>query len=83
MEALVFATSYERLAPQVMEDQAVLVRGLALPIGVNFFTNLGIPISWWSAVIALSTSVIVGIVFGTLPANRAAKLDPVATLKYE
>jgi DNA polymerase-3 subunit alpha len=31
VEALVFATSYERLAPQVMEDQAVLVRGLALP----------------------------------------------------
>ncbi len=31
VEALVFATSYERLAPEVMEDQAVLVRGLALP----------------------------------------------------
>jgi DNA polymerase-3 subunit alpha len=31
VEALVFAASYERLAPQVMEDQAVLVRGLALP----------------------------------------------------
>src|SRR6185312_3678321 len=31
VEALVFTTSYERLAAQVMEDQAVLVRGLALP----------------------------------------------------
>ena len=31
VEALVFATSYERLAPQVMEDQAVLMRGLVLP----------------------------------------------------
>jgi DNA polymerase III subunit alpha len=31
VEALVFATSFERLAPLVMEDQAVLVRGLALP----------------------------------------------------
>ena len=31
VEALVFAASYERLAPQVVEDQAVLVRGLALP----------------------------------------------------
>jgi DNA polymerase-3 subunit alpha len=30
-EALVFATSYERLAPQIVEDEAVLVRGLALP----------------------------------------------------
>ncbi len=31
VEALVFTTSYERLAPQVVEDQAVFVRGLALP----------------------------------------------------
>jgi len=31
VEAMVFASSYERLAPQVVEDQAVLVRGLILP----------------------------------------------------
>jgi DNA polymerase-3 subunit alpha len=31
VEALVFATSYERLAPEVMEDQVVLVTALALP----------------------------------------------------
>jgi DNA polymerase-3 subunit alpha len=31
VEALVFAASFERLAPLVVEDQAVLVRGLALP----------------------------------------------------
>ena len=31
VEALIFATSYERLAPEVMEDQAVLVTALALP----------------------------------------------------
>jgi DNA polymerase-3 subunit alpha len=31
VEALVFAASFERLAPLVVEDQAVMVRGLALP----------------------------------------------------
>ena len=31
VEALVFATSYERLAAEVQEDQAVLVTGLVLP----------------------------------------------------
>jgi putative ABC transport system permease protein len=36
-----------------------------------------------SAFIALTTSVVVGIIFGTLPAQRAANLDPVTTLKYE
>ena len=57
--------------------------GLMLPLSVRLFTDFTIPIDPWSAIIALLTSVIVGVIFGTLPANRAAKLDPVATLKYE
>ncbi len=59
------------------------ILGLAIPLGVGLLTPFKIPISAWSAVIALGTSVIVGVVFGTLPANRAAQLDPVETLKYE
>jgi putative ABC transport system permease protein len=57
--------------------------GLALPLALRIFTDFKIPISAWSAIIALFTAVVVGVIFGTLPANRAAKLDPVATLKYE
>jgi putative ABC transport system permease protein len=57
--------------------------GLAIPLSVSLLTPYKIPISLWSAVIALFTSMLVGILFGTLPANRAAKLDPVQTLKYE
>jgi putative ABC transport system permease protein len=57
--------------------------GLAIPLSVRIFTSFKIPVSPWAALIALATSVIVGVIFGTLPANRAAKLDPVATLKYE
>jgi putative ABC transport system permease protein len=57
--------------------------GLAIPLSVSLLTPYKIPISLWSAVIALGTSMLVGILFGTLPANRAAKLDPVQTLKYE
>jgi len=57
--------------------------GLAIPLSTRIFTSIKIPVSPWAALIALGTSVLVGVVFGTVPANRAAKLDPVATLKYE
>ena len=57
--------------------------GLALPISARMFTSFTIPISPWSIVIALSTSVLIGVIFGTLPANRAAQMDPVESLKYE
>ncbi|MGB7190438.1 MAG: ABC transporter permease [Acidobacteriaceae bacterium] len=57
--------------------------GLAVPISARLFTSFNIPISPWSIIIALVTSIAIGIIFGTLPANRAAQMDPVESLKYE
>jgi putative ABC transport system permease protein len=59
------------------------ILGLGLPLSVSLLTPYKLPVPWQAAVIALATSVIVGVVFGTVPANRAARLDPVETLKYE
>lgn len=59
------------------------ILGLGIPISIRLLTPYKIPTDWRSAVIALGTSVIVGVIFGTVPANRAARLDPVETLKYE
>ncbi len=62
---------------------AGIVIGLALPYSVRSLTDYRIPISGWSAIIAIVVSSLVGIIFGTVPATRAAQLDPVESLRYE
>ena len=57
--------------------------GLAPPLAVRLFTDYSVPISPWSVVIALTVATLVGVIFGTVPATRAAQMDPVESLKYE
>lgn len=57
--------------------------GLAVPLSIRLFSDYSLPISIWSVVTALTAATIVGVVFGTVPATRAAQMDPVEALKYE
>ncbi len=57
--------------------------GMAPAISLRLFTEYHIPISGLSIVVAVLVSSLVGIIFGTVPASRAAQLDPVESLRYE
>ena len=60
-----------------------VVIGLAIPYSIRFFSEYRVPVSGLSAIVAIIVSSLVGILFGTVPATRAAKLDPVESLRYE
>ncbi len=63
---------------------AGILIGVAIPLSIRFFTDdVQIPISPVSIMVAFTVSLVVGLVFGILPANRAARLNPTEALRYE
>ncbi|GAB4315994.1 MAG: ABC transporter permease [Candidatus Zixiibacteriota bacterium] len=63
------------------------VLGILIGLGLAFLINVASPlpaavsIPW--IVIAFTVAVMVGLVFGIYPAYRAAKVDPIVSLRYE
>ncbi|MCA2968576.1 MAG: ABC transporter permease [Acidobacteriaceae bacterium] len=60
-----------------------IAAGVAAPLAAGYFGGIDIPISATSVLVAFGTSLGVGLVFGLLPANRAARLNPTEALRYE
>ena len=57
--------------------------GVAIPLAVRFFTSRPVSISAQSILAAVGVSALVGVIFGTLPANRAAGRNPVDALRTD
>jgi len=57
--------------------------GVSVSLIINLFTDVQTNITFFSVFIAFSVSVLVGIVFGYLPARNAANLNPIESIRYE
>jgi putative ABC transport system permease protein len=59
--------------------------GLAIGWGLTFLVALVFPsyVPWWAPPLGFFASVGIGIIFGLFPAWKAARLDPIESLRYE
>ena len=65
------------------------VIGIALGYGLGAMASAFIPgfppanVPFWAVSVAFGFSAFVGVLFGILPAAKAANLDPIDALRYE
>ena len=65
-------------------SMAGLVLGVGLSQGVGrFVLGYNVPFSAWPVVLSVTVAVVVGLASGVVPAFKAAKLNPIDSLRYE
>jgi len=74
---------FEAVLISVSGGVAGILLGVGVPLSVRYLAGLHIPISKLSIAVAFAVSFLVGLIFGLLPAHRAARLNPTEALRYE
>lgn len=83
------ATPRDILIQFLLESVLVSVLGGAIGIGLSYLITAAISsffpaaVTLWSIFLAFGVSALIGIVFGVIPAKKAAKLSPIEALRYE
>jgi len=88
------AILYQFLLEAVMISGTGAITGIAIAVTIPFIVEgllrffpipqeVHIPISWLSVVVAFLFSCSIGLLFGYLPASKAAQLQPTDSLRYE
>ena len=80
---------HQFLIEAVMISGTGALAGIAIAVSIPIVVrpllpgNVTVPISWVSVLLAFLVSCLTGILFGYLPASRAARLQPTESLRYE
>jgi putative ABC transport system permease protein len=80
---ILFQFLSEAVIISVAGGVAGIILGGLFSTGIEHIAGIKTLVSYISIVVAFGVSITVGIVFGIVPAWRAAKQDPVACLRYE
>lgn len=74
----------ESILISFMGSMMGLLLGVGLSQGVGrFVMGYNVPFSMWPVVVSVSVAVVVGLASGVVPALKAAKLNPIDSLRYE
>jgi putative ABC transport system permease protein len=60
-----------------------VILGFLIAFLVKLATPLPASVTPWSVIMGFIVSVSIGLFFGIFPAHKAAKLDPIVSLRYE
>lgn len=85
------ATNGQILSQFMIESTILSLAGGVIGIGLAYFIDISLRvatsmqpiITWQAVVLATGVSLLVGIVFGSVPALKAARRDPIEALRYE